>query len=123
MAKAMKNAEREHRIAEEIIGDAYDPEEQAMTWYHYLEERLQFPFAATGVAERAVSPLHKSDEVEILGTAPEDECQHEMFVMMRWERRGLAVPLSQVKPISETDEDTREAVADWRYWVDQGYRL
>jgi hypothetical protein len=37
--------------------------------------------------------------------------------------RGLAVPLSQVKPISETDEDTREAVADWHYWGDQGYRL
>ncbi len=123
MSKAKKNAERERRIEMEIVVDAYGPEEQAMGWYYYLEGKLQFPFTATCVAERAVSPLHKGDEVEILGMAPEDECQHEMFVMMRWERRGLAVPLSQVKPIGEIDIDTREAVADWLYWVDQGYML
>jgi hypothetical protein len=123
MSKAKKNAERERRIEMEIIVDANGPEEQAMGWYCYLEEKLQFPFTATCVAERAISPLHKGDEIEILEMAPEEECQHEMFVMMRWERRGLAIPLSQVKPISETDEDTREAVADWLYWVDQGYVL
>jgi len=123
MTKAKKSAERERRIEMEIIVDAYDAEEQAMGWYYYLEEKLQFPFTATCVAERAISLLHKGDEVEVLGMAPERECQHEMFVMMRWERRGLAVPLSQVKPISEADEDTREAVADWHYWVAQGNLL
>ena len=123
MSKAKKNTERERRIEMEIIVDAHDAEEQAMGWYSYLQEKLQFPFTATCVAERAISPSRKGDEVEILGLAPEKECQHEMFVMMRWERRGLAVPLSQVKPISATDEDTREAVADWHYWVAQGNRL
>jgi len=123
MSKAKKNADRERRIEMEIIVDANGPEEQAMGWYYYLEEKLQFPFTATCIRERAVSPLHKGDEVEILGMAPEKECQHEMFVMMRWERRGLAVPLSQVKPISEVNGGTREAVADWLYWVDQGYML
>ncbi|OQC08998.1 MAG: Calcium binding protein [Candidatus Cloacimonetes bacterium ADurb.Bin088] len=29
-----------------IIVDAYGPEEQAMSWYYYLEEQLRFPFAA-----------------------------------------------------------------------------
>jgi len=123
MSKAKKNAERERRIENEIIVDAYGPEEQAMGWYYYLEGKLQFPFTATCVAERAISLLRKGDEVEILGMGPEKECQHEMFVMMRWERRGLAVPLSQLKPIAETDEDTREAVQDWHYWTDQGYTL
>ncbi len=123
MSKTKKNAERERRIGMEIIVDAHDGEERAMGWYYYLQDKLQFPFTATCVAERAISPLHKGDEVEILGLAPEKECQHEMFVMMRWERRGLAVPLSQVKTIRETDEDTREAVADWHYWVVQGHRL
>ena len=123
MGKAKKNAERENRIAEEIIVDAYGPEEQAMGWYYYLEDKLHFPFTATCVAERAISPLRKGDEVEILGMAPEKECQHEMFVMMRWERQGLAIPLSQVRPITEADNDTREAVRDWHYWIDQGYML
>ncbi len=58
MAEAKKNAQREHRITDEIIVDAYGPEEQAMGWYYYLE-----------------------------------------------------------------DKDTKEAIADWHYWVDQGYLL
>ncbi len=123
MSKAKKNAERERRIEMEIVVDAHDPEEQAMGWYYYLERKLKVPFTATCVAERAVSPPHKGDEVEILGMAPEEECRHEMFVMMRWEKRGLAVPLSQVKPILKTARDTKEAVADWLYWVAQGYML
>jgi len=35
-----KNTEREKRIAMEIIVDAYGPEEQAMGWYYYLDERV-----------------------------------------------------------------------------------
>ena len=52
--------------------------------------------------------------------APEEECDHEMFVMMRWEREGLAVPLSQLQVI-HGDDDTQEAVEDWHYWVNRGY--
>ena len=124
MAKMSNNPERESRIVEEIIVDANGPEEQAMGWYYYLEEKLYFPFSATCIAERAISPLRKGDEVEVLNMAPEKECQHEMFVEIRWERRRpLAVPLSQLKPIAEADEDTIEAVEDWHYWVNQGYML
>jgi hypothetical protein len=107
----------------EIIVDAYGPEEQAMGWYSYLEEKLEFPFTAICIAERAISPLRKGDEVEVLEMAPEAECRHEMFVGMRWEHSPLAVPLSQLKPIAETDKDTKEAVADWHYWVAQGYEF
>jgi hypothetical protein len=123
MPKAKKNSERENRIAMEIIVDAYSPEEQAMGWYYYIEGKLHFPFLAKCIAERAVSPLRKGDEVEIVGMAPEEECQHEMFVETRWERRTLAIPLLQLKPIAEADKDTREAIEDWRYWLNQGYVL
>ena len=121
MAKPTKNAERENRIAERIIVDAHGSEEQAMGWYYYLQDTLYFPFIATCIAERAISPLRKGDEVEIVSMAPEEECQHEMFVWTRWERRTLAIPLSQLQPIAEADEDTTEAIEDWHYWVDQGY--
>ena len=123
MAKARKNSERENRIAEEIIVDAYSPEEQAMGWYYYLEEKLHFPFLATCTTKRAISPLHKGDEVEIVRMAPEEECQYEMFVETRWERGTLAIPLSQLKPIADADKNTIEAIMDWHYWVDQGYML
>jgi hypothetical protein len=123
MPKPKKNPKREQRIEDEIIVDAYGPEEQAMGWYYYLEDNLHFPFPATCITERETSPLHKGDEVEVLAMAPEDECQHDMFVKIRWERRDLAVPLSQLKPIGEADEETREAIADWHYWINQGYEL
>jgi hypothetical protein len=123
MPKCKKDPKRERRITMEIIVDAYGPEEQAMGWYYYLEEKLQFPFTATCIAERAISSLCKGDKVEVLEMAPERECQHEMFVGIRGERRPLGVPLSQLKPISHTDKETKEAVADWHYWVVQGYEL
>ncbi len=121
--KPQKDQEREERIHNEIIVDAYDGEEQAMGWYYYLEEQLQFPFSAKCISDRAISPLKKGDEVDVLKMAPEDECQHEMFVMIRWDKKeGLGVPLSQLKVI-HGDDETTEAVEDWHYWVGQGYQF
>ena len=65
----------------------------------------------------------KGDEVEVLEMGPMDECAREMFVGMRGEKRTLAVPLSQLKPITATEEDTKQAIADWHYWVAQGYEF
>lgn len=45
-----------------------------------------------------MSPLRVNDEIEVIGMAPEKECEKEMFVTIRWEKDGLAVPLSQLKP-------------------------
>lgn len=107
----------------EIIVDAYGPEEQAMGWYYYLEEKLKFPFTAHCISKRAISPLQVKDEVDVFGIAPEDECEREMFVMIRWEKDGLAVPLSQLTPIKSVDEQTKQAVEDWHYWVKMGYQF
>jgi hypothetical protein len=124
MAKRIEqDKDREERIAMEIIVDAYGPEEQAMGWYYYLQDKLHFPFTAICVAKRAISPLRVKDEVDVIGIAPEDECDREMFVTIRWERDGLAVPLSQLKPIDQTAMETKEAVEDWHYWVQMGYQF
>ena len=56
-----QNEDGEERIAMEIIVDAYGPEEQAMGWYYYLEDKLQFPFSAVCSAKRAILPLHVKD--------------------------------------------------------------
>ena len=123
MPKAKRNAKREARIRMEIVVDAHDPEEQAMGWYSYLDDKLRFPFLARCISVRDISPLEKGDEIEIVGMAPESERLHEMFVSIRWGKRELAIPLAQVQPIRATDAETKEAVADWHYWVDQGYEL
>ena len=123
MSRTREDPKRERRIAMEIVVDAYGPEERAMGWYYYLEEKIRFPFHAKCIAERKMSPLRKGDEVEIVRMAPEEECEHEMFVEIRREKGTLAVPLSQLKPIAATDKDTKEAVEDWHYWVNQGHEF
>ena len=120
MPPMRSDAKREHRIEMEIIVDANGPEEEAMGWYCYLEHTLCFPFTATCIADRAISPVYKGDEVDILGMAPERECEHEMFVETHWGRCNLAIPLAQVKPMRSTNVATRQAVADWHYWVGSG---
>jgi hypothetical protein len=122
MARPAKDEEREERLHNEIIVDAYGPAEQAIGWYTYLEDRLRFPFRATCIGERTISPLRIGDKVEVTGMAPVEECEHEMFVLTRWERRSFAVPLSQLAGVG-VDEETEQAIGDWHYWVGFGYEL
>ena len=116
-----RDEEREERITMDIVVDAYNEIERAMGWYYYLEDRLQFPFKATCIGKRAISPLKVKDKVEVVGMPREEECEREMFVTIRWGEETLAVPLSQLKPVPGVGEATAEAVADWQYWVEMGY--
>ena len=113
---------REDRILMQIVVDAYGPDERAMGWYCYLESNLAFPFTARCTARRAISPLKPKDKVQVIAMADSDECLGEMFVTIRWDDDELSVPLSQLRVV-DGDEQTREAVEDWRYWVSQGYRF
>lgn len=122
MTRVKENKIRERRIEMEIVVDAYNVEERAMDWYCYLEERLKVPFNARCKSKREISPLRIGEEVDVLGMAPEEECESEMFVRRRWGGRRLAVPLSQLKPLA-ADPVTREAVNDWHYWVARGYQF
>ncbi|CAK0751832.1 Calcium-binding protein [Gammaproteobacteria bacterium] len=119
MAKRAKDAEREERITMEIIVDCYNEDEQVMGWYYYLQDNLQFPFTAKCIIKRAASPLRVDGEAEVVDMAPAEECEHEMFVLIRWEQENLAVPLSQLKPIT-ANAQTVQAVEDWHYWVERG---
>jgi len=59
------------------------------------------------------------DEAEIVGMAPEDECEHEILVLMGWERRPLAVPLAQLVGIA-VDDQTRQGIEDWHRAISSG---
>jgi len=133
MAKTRKSKrpeedkEREDRIIMEIVVDAYDEQERAMGWYYYLDDKIAFPFTAICDAEREMSPLSVGERVEVTGMAHEETCQAEIFVKVRYgggKKQTLAVPLMQLAPTDDVDDDdTREAVEDWRYWAGRGYRF
>jgi hypothetical protein len=119
MTRVEKDEAREYRITMEAVVDAYGPEEQAMGWYYYLDDKIHFPFEAQCISERQVSPLKKGEKVTALQMAPEDECMREMFVKIQWADRTFGVPLAQLEPI-DVDSETEEAISDWHYWVARG---
>ena len=118
-----EDKKREQRIEDEVIVDCYGPEEQALGWYYYLHDTIKYPFKAKCVQERPISPLRKGDVVEVTGMPKEEECEREMFATVKWEGRVLAVPFTQLEPMRGTDAKTKQAVADWHYWVGMGYEF
>src|SRR5215208_4996636 len=106
----------------EAVVDAYNEEERAIGWYYYPERKLNFPFHARCATRRSTSPLKVGEEVEVIGMAPVEECEHDMFVEMDWDEEELAVPFSQLEVI-DADNETREAVEDWLYWIKKGYQF
>ena len=114
---------REDRIVMRAVVDAYGSEERAIGWYYYLENELTFPFRARCLCRKATSPLKKDEFYEVVGMADVGDCDHDMYVMTDFGGDQLAVPLSQLEPIGELDDDTREAILDWHYWVRQGYQF
>lgn len=123
MPKVERDDSREHRIDMEIVVDAYNAEEQAMGWYYYLDNKLNFPFKAKWLTQGSAA---KGEDVEVQGMSPEEDCQQEMFVEVLYKEDDVedvfSVPLSDIESI-DADEETQEAIADWHYWVDMGYEF
>jgi len=122
MGEVEKDEEREYRITMEAIVDAYGGEEQAMGWYYYLDDKMQFPFQAKCIQERRISPLKVGEIVQVVAMSSEDECMREMFVEIEWQDRAFGVPRAQLQA-NHVDAETQEAIEDWHYWVARGYEF
>ena len=112
---------REQRIAYEIIVDCYDEYEVASGWYAYLEDHLDFPFAAHWLTGPS-----KSETVQVIGMADAEDCRTDILVEIKY-RDGdledvLSVPLVELEPLDKNAQRA-QALSDWQYWLDQGNRL
>jgi hypothetical protein len=116
----IKDAAREERILMEAIVDANGPEEQAMGWYYYLDDKISFPFDAECIAVNKCTFLELGERITVAQMAGEGDCEHDMYVEISWRGKVVAIPLSQIKPL-KADEDTLEAIGDWHYWKNRGY--
>jgi hypothetical protein len=118
--RAVEDPVREDRMLFEIVVDAYNETERAMSWYYYLQDQLEMPFSATCRGTRSTSPLNVGQKVEVLAMASEDDCMSEVHVLVKIGRSKLAVPLDQLQCTS-TNDPTCQGVADWHYWRARGY--
>jgi hypothetical protein len=120
MAQAPEQRDREERITNVVLVDAYGEVERAMGWYYHLDGALQFPFPAKCRNERDTSPLKVGASAKVIGMAKEDDCMSEIFVFVKHAGSRLAVPLDQLECLS-ADEASCRAVADWHYWLARGH--
>jgi hypothetical protein len=123
MSTVERDEDREQRIEMEIVVDAYSPEEQAMGWYCYLEENLDFPFEAKWLTQGHLSP-EQSEPVRVVGMAPEEECSQEIYVEVLYQdgeaEDTFTARLYDIEA-QAANEQTQEAIADWHYWTNRGY--
>jgi hypothetical protein len=122
MRRVKEDPEREERITMEVVVDAYDAGERAMGWHCYLDDAMKTPFKARVIAKHPISPLDKGEEVEVLGMAPAEVCLSDMFASIRYGKKQFAVPLSQLRPLTD-DADTLQAIEDWHYWLACRYQF
>jgi len=82
MKRPNENKEREERITEDVVVDAYGEEERAMGWY-YAADNIDFPFNARCKLKRSTSPLKVGEIVEVLGMTGEEDCARELMVLIK----------------------------------------
>lgn len=114
MANTESDPAREERISREVFVDAYTPEEQALCWYYYLENKLNFPFQA----------LWENETVEVIGMDPDSEDAGSQVQLQVLYREGeledvFPVLVTDLQPVN-ADEEITSAIADLHYWVNQG---
>lgn len=122
VGQTQRDEAREQRIAG-LLGGAQDEYERISAWYGYLEEHVRFPFRATWMQRGTGSALRPLPEVEVIDLACVDDWEEGALVALGGAQDGLDVPLAQVTPKGCSDEPTRQAVADWHYWVQRGYHF
>lgn len=114
---------RENRIDYEIVVDAYDEAERAMGWYYYLQDKITFPFLAKWKKKAKKTGAIAEKEVEVLDMASEEDCESNMYVEVAYmgeDDDTFTAKLSDIEAINP-DPDTKEALADWQYWIDMNY--
>ncbi|MBE9200148.1 MULTISPECIES: calcium-binding protein [unclassified Nodularia (in: cyanobacteria)] len=126
MPSVERDENREHRIETEIIVDAENQEDRAMGWYNYLDDTLNVPFMAKLTKKSGKTSAVEEKKVEVMGMAPDDECLKDMYVEVVYphgqDEDLFSVKLSDLVAIN-TDSDTKEAIADWHYWLARGYKF
>ena len=97
--------------------------EVAERWYAFRrycgqkgDSRRNFPFKPNAVLPNWFLHSEKEERSKFF----ENACSDDMLVLIRWHKRKMAVPLSQLTAI-DGNQLTKEAIADWHYWISHGH--
>lgn len=105
---------REEKIDQEILFDCYSTEEQIRAWYDYLIESISFPFDAVWQNEK-ITVLDMSDFYQC-------EKERDMLVETNCDGEIQSISLFHIND-PNADEKTKEALNEWKHWVNSGNRF
>ena len=115
MARA-HDEEREYRIRNEAIPDAYGEEEVAMSWYYYMAENLAFPIKAK-VKLRLRGGKTEEKAVKIVEIDPKSETSLTLRLGITEGKSDRVQYISPADIVSiQTAEANLEVLNDWLYW-------
>ena len=110
---------RELLITYKIIVDCYDVYEVASGWYAYLDDHLDFPFAAYRLTTGPADP----EQVQVIGMADAEDCRTDILVEIKYSDGDLedviSVPLVELEAVDKNTQQA-QALGDWLYWLGQG---
>jgi hypothetical protein len=112
----MSTTDRNNRIQNEILVDAYDDEEQAMSWFYYMQDNLDLPFKAVvrlSTKQKVVENI-TVDVVELDPRAEQGKALRFGIVEKGSNRIQYIYPNEIVKVISS--EENLEIINDWLFW-------
>jgi Calcium binding len=108
--------EREHRIHYEIIVDAYDEYEQAMSWYYCMEEKLEFPMKAKVKLHLKGGKIEEK-AVQIVEIDPKSETSLTLRLGITEGKSDRVQYISPEDIVSiKASDDSLEIINDWLYW-------
>jgi hypothetical protein len=107
--------EREHRIRNEAIPDAYGEEEVAMSWYYYMADNLEFPIKAK-VKLRLRGGKTEEKTVKIVEVDPKSETSLTLRLGITEGKSDRVQYISPEDIVSiQTTEGNLEILNDWLY--------
>ncbi|MBL7817499.1 MAG: hypothetical protein JNL70_21010 [Saprospiraceae bacterium] len=110
------NKEREHRIHYEIIVDAYDEYEEAMGWYYYFADNLEFPMEAKAQLRlRGGKTEEKTVKIVEVDPKSEDSLTLRLGITEGKSDRVQYISPEDIVSINTTEENL-EILNDWLYW-------
>ncbi len=118
MAKSewVEQPEREQRIEDNVLVDAYDRYEVKMGWETYIEDNITFPFTAKVKIETKDNTKELVD-VEVIKF--DEKSVFRVQVCEKGSNKLFSVTLLSLRKI-KADEETLQVIEDWKYWKDGG---
>ena len=110
----MTDKERQERIENEIIVDAYDDGEVKMGWYTYMQDELCFPFTADVMIKKRSGKKVKQ-KVDVLDLANDDYFGNDMMLEVAYTDDVFRVGMRELINV-EANEETIQAIGDWFFW-------